>query len=191
MSVANAPTSAYSGAAMAKPRRLPNAPITEAVIDIRVAPREQFGFEQLEKLSEQQDFGYYVKGPISTGSFEAVVSGSGGATWTADSKKVGVRLHSKDEKYVAQWQVGGFTLSRLKPYETWELFMGEAQRLWSIYQERISPAQIIRLSTRFINELKLPLVTGDSFQDYFVKLIDLPGEVPQAVEAFLQRFSRR
>jgi len=36
--------------------------------------------------------------------------------------------------------------------------------------------------------LRLPLKTGASFQTYVQKLVDVPDEAPQSVEAFFQRF---
>jgi len=52
----------------------------------------------------------------------------------------------------------------------------------------LAPMRVERVATRFINNLHLPLEPGASFQRYVKKLIDVPDEAPQAVEAFLQRF---
>ena len=57
-----------------------------------------------------------------------------------------------------------------------------------MYVECLSPKRLERVATRFINNLQLPLEPGASFQFYVNKLIDVPDEAPQAVEAFLQRF---
>jgi len=179
------------GRNVARPRHLSKAPITEAVIDLRVERAPELNFEVLGAMLRSADFGYYVKGPISTGSFEAKLTEGGKAEWTAASQPVGFRLHSRDEKYVAQWQLEGFTLSRLQPYPDWVTFVAEARRIWDTYQDRVKPTRITRLATRFINELRLPLAPGGSFQDYLEELVELPKAVPQEVEAFLQRFQVR
>lgn len=82
----------------------------------------------------------------------------------------------------------GFTLSRLPPYETWTNLVDEARRVWGIYVEHLAPRRVTRVATRFINNLHLPLETGASYQTYLRKLVDVPDEAPQAVEAFFQRF---
>ena len=105
---------------MAKQRHLPHAPITEALIDIQVPPREGLTFTELKSGLDASDFGYYVKNPISQGTFSFTVAPGGQPSTAAESAQVGVRLHSTDEKYVAQFRLAGFTLSRLPPYETWE-----------------------------------------------------------------------
>jgi uncharacterized protein (TIGR04255 family) len=99
-----------------------------------------------------------------------------------------LRLHSADEKYVAQFRLAGFTLSRLPPYEKWGNLLDEVRRIWAIYVEALAPKRVVRIATRFINNLNLPLEPGESFQTYINKLVDVPDEAPQIVETFFQRF---
>ena len=174
---------------MARQRHLPHAPITEALIDIQVIRRDDLTFAGLRSALDGADFGYYVKNPISEGTFSFSLTPEGQPPKTAsEAAQVGLRLHSADEKHVAQCRLGGFTLSRLPPYETWENLIDEARRLWAIYVERMIPKRVVRIATRFINNLQLPLKTEASFQTYVHKLVDVPEEAPQAVEAFFQRF---
>jgi uncharacterized protein (TIGR04255 family) len=177
------------GATMAKQRHLQNAPITEALIDIHVSPRDGLTFAELRDVIGAAEFGYYVKGPISQGTFAVIVAPDGQPPLTTgESAQVGMRIHSSDEKYVAQSRLTGFTLSRLPPYETWTDLIEEAKRLWAIYVTRLAPKRVIRVATRYINNLRLPLETGTSYQTYLHKLVDVPEEAPQVVEAFFQRF---
>jgi uncharacterized protein (TIGR04255 family) len=173
---------------MARQRHLPHAPITEALIDIQVTPQEGLRFAGLKDAIEAADSGYYVKSPISEGTFAFTLAPEGKPQTAAESAQVGLRLHSPDEKYVAQCRIAGFTLSRLPPYEAWPNLLEEARRFWAIYVERLAPTGVVRVATRFINNLQLPLKTGASFQTYLHKLVDVPEEAPQAVEAFFQRF---
>lgn len=174
---------------MARQRHLPNAPITEALIDIQVAPQEGMTYARLKASLEQVDFGYYVKGPIAHNVFGVKFAASGGQhEMSSDMSQIGLRLHSKDEKYVAQCRIEGCTLSRLAPYEEWGKLVAEAKRIWTIYVERLAPHRVTRVATRFINNLRLPLQSGDSYQTYLQKLADVPEESPQALASFFQRF---
>ena len=173
---------------MAKQRHLPHAPITEALIDIQVTPREGLTFAGLKNAIEAVNSGYYIKNPISEGTFAFTLAPEGKPQTAAESAQVGLRLHSADEKYVAQCRIAGFTLSRLPPYEAWPNLLKEARRFWAIYVESLAPMRVLRVATRFINNLQLPLNTGESFQTYLHKLVDVPEEAPQAVESFFQRF---
>ena len=174
---------------MAKPRHLPNAPITEALIDVRVNGSDGLDIDKLAKSVELLDFGYYVKGPISEGTFAFKLTPDGQNPETAAaSRQVGFRLHSADDKYVVQWQLGGFTLSRLEPYQNWMAILAEFNRVFPIYCGRLTPRRIQRVATRFINNLRLPMEFGASFRTYLNKVVDVPKRAPQAVEGFLQRF---
>lgn len=174
---------------MARQRHLPHAPITEALIDLQVKARDGLTFAELKGAIENVEFGYYVKNPISEGTFALRLPPDGQLPQTTGTAAaVGLRLHSPDEKYVAQFRLAGFTLSRLPPYEEWGNLVEEARRLWTIYVERLAPTRVTRVATRYINNLQLPLKTGESFQTYIQKLVDVPEETPQAVEAFFQRF---
>lgn len=174
---------------MAKPRHLPHAPITEALIDIQVVPRDNLTFIELRDSISGSDFGYYVKNPILEGTFGFMLTADGTQPQTtAQATQIGLRLHSIDEKYVLQCRLSGFTLSRLQPYEDWLNVIREARRLWTIYTERLLPKRVTRVATRFINNLQLPMESGASYQKYLHKLVDVPDEAPQAVASFLQRF---
>lgn len=177
------------GATVAKQRHLARAPITEALIDLRVVARDGFAFADLKSAFEPPDFGYYMKSSITEGLFELKLPPDGQAPETsAQSEQTGLRLHSGDERYVAQCGVSGFTLSRLQPYEDWGALLDETQRIWSSYVQRAKPKRVRRLATRFINNLRLPLADGEPIESYLNKLVDLPEEVPQLVEGFFQRF---
>jgi uncharacterized protein (TIGR04255 family) len=174
---------------MARQRHLSHAPITEALIDIHVVPRHGLTFAGLKEAIGTPDFGYYLKNPISEGFFGFKLTSDGQQPeTTAESALVGLRLHSLDEKYVAQCRLSGFTLSRLPPYEEWSRLVEETRRVWAVYTERLAPVRVTRVATRFINNLQFPLQQGGSYQTYLHKLVDVPDEAPQAVASFFQRF---
>ncbi|MBI2800740.1 MAG: TIGR04255 family protein [Gammaproteobacteria bacterium] len=159
------------------------------MIDLHISAREGLTVEGLSNSIAPMDFDYYVKGPISEGTFRFMLPADGQRPeTTAAAAQIGLRFHSSDEKYVAQCRLSEFTLSRLPPYEDWATLLMETSRIWSLYVERLTPQRVTRVATRFINNLRLPLETGASFQTYLQKLVDVPEEAPQAVEVFFQRF---
>jgi len=165
---------------------LARAPITEALIDFQVRPGKGTDLEAVRALATLVG-DYEQKGPILQLQTTWAVTKEEGARNRSQSQELGVRLHSPDEKYVLQVRTSGFTLSRLEPYETWENLVGEARRLWAIYLGRLQPEAIVRVATRFINQLKLPMKPGEQFQEYLTKPPDIPEELPQGVLGFMQR----
>ncbi len=173
---------------MAQIRPLAHAPIVEALIDLRVHAPNGTTVEQLEKAIEGQDFGYHKKGPIIRSSLGFSFNLEEPHQPTSETAIVGIRLHSADERYVAQFTIEGFTLSRLEPYESWDILITEAKRIWAIYQACTKPTRIYRTATRYINNLRLPMKEGERFENFLTGLPVMPPDFPQTISSFLQRF---
>lgn len=62
------------------------------------------------------------------------------------SQAVGIRLHSQDEKYVAQVTNQGLTVSRLDPYLEWGTFRDEVRRIWELYRSTFRPERVTRIA---------------------------------------------
>lgn len=175
---------------MARTRHLNHAPILEAVIDLRVEPRTETTYEALKHGLKPESFGYYEVGPIHLGNFGiAVAPNAVVQQFNTPVTTIGIRYHSADEKYVFQGMTHSFTISRLEPYEDWEHLKTEAQRIWEIYLETTKPQSVERIATRFINNLRLPMRVGDSFEDYLFKFGDVPDGVPQSISSFTHSLS--
>jgi uncharacterized protein (TIGR04255 family) len=171
---------------MAKIRsHLRAAPIKEALIDFRISPRSDCVLQQIQRIADLLP-GYRQQGLIY--QIETTLNLSNDSE--TESKKTlatGVRFQSADESFVAQFGIGGFTLSRLPPYKTWGNLVEEALRLWKIYLEVAKPELVTRVATRFINDLQLPMLEGEHFEDYLTASPKIPPGLSQAVLEFLQR----
>lgn len=179
---------------MASIRQLAHAPIVEALIDFRLQVPEGTTVERFEEALKREDLDYYKKAPIVRSQVGFTINPQGNAvtqSMSGESTIVGVRMHSADERYVAQWTLGSFTLSRLEPYESWESLMTESQRLWAVYRDCVNPSRIDRAATRYINNLRLPLKQGERFDRFLKGFPTLPEDYPQQISSFLQRFVLR
>jgi uncharacterized protein (TIGR04255 family) len=159
---------------------LPNAPIVEAVIHWRARAETKLEpatlLEQLKtKLPDyphsqrQQEIG-----------FETEFNADGGALRQHHAWH-GFRFESTDKLQVAQYTRNGFVFSRLKPYQDWEKFEAEAQRLWEIYRELAEPSEIQRLGVRFINVIPVELKEVAS-------LLTLPPRSPETIKLPISTF---
>jgi len=158
-----------------------NAPITEALIDIRVVVPAEFRFEQLQGIKDLVA-NEYPREETFTMAMATISFGSEVQSST-QQKKVGLKLWSVDDKQVFQARLDGFTFSRLEPYETWERLRDEARRLWDIYRGFVKPTRITRVAVRYINQLNLP---GDRAEpeDYFKTFPYLTPDLPKELRNF-------
>ncbi len=171
---------------MARPQHLTKAPIIEALIDLRVQRPVGTTVAELKSLHEKFKGEY----PAVTerrrweGRFE-VKDGAPQPPVSADLGVSGFLFRSNDGKHVAQFQLDGFTFSRLAPYIDWEHFRNEARRLWDIFVSLPSRPHVTRVSARFVNVLDFPLPVGAP-EEYLTGLPPAPAE-----NLFLESFFNR
>jgi uncharacterized protein (TIGR04255 family) len=165
----------------------PNAPITEALIDIKVQLPEATNLSILSTYHEiiKQNFPNKKERIAWQGGIEfeegqepklsAPLGGPDGYLFT-----------SSDEKRVVQARMDGFTYSRLKPYTCWEEFMYEAKELWKLYVEIAGPLSISRLGLRYINRIDIPIPIRD-FKEYILTFPEIAPEIPRELNDFFMQ----
>lgn len=173
---------------MAEYSLLRKAPITEALIDIRIKMKEGFDVERFQYLSDAICGQYPDKKARHRweGRFE-FKKGEGPVSSGAETID-GYIFTSSDGKQVFQSRVDGFTFNRLKPYDKWESFRDEARRLWQLYSNLVEP-DIVRVAVRYINKFNIPLFPQPlrDFNEYLTAAPIVPEGLPQGVSSFLSR----
>ncbi len=172
---------------MVSPRHLNNAPIVEAVIDIRVKLPTNVGLKKLALINDSI-IAQYPKRRVRR-RFEGRIEfkvGKPPKQAAVDKGPDGYIYTANNEKQVVQIRLDGFTFSRLKPYQKWDNMRDEARRLWELYIKFASPELISRIAVRYINRLDIPLPIKD-FGDYLSSPPIIPATLPQGVSNFLTR----
>src|ERR1700737_2852531 len=142
---------------MASPTHLANAPITEAVIDLRVRTAAELDVQRFAELGPK--LGEQYGNAKSINLFELGIQQLPGAPLESRGVLhgcIGYRYESSDNKYIVQFRKDGFTFSRLAPYTNWEEIFAEASRLYRLFVEVGSVEEVTRVATRYINRLLLP-----------------------------------
>lgn len=166
---------------------LRNAPITEAVIDIRAKLRPDIDATTIDPMhgSIKEQYPERHEQKISGAQFE-IKAGETGEIKPLEVKINGYRYISSDKRQIVQARLDGFTFSRLHPYIKWEDLRNEAHRLWTLYRDITSPESITRVAVRYINNLNIPMPIED-YSDYLTAPPIVPEELPQGVGSFLTR----
>ena len=156
------------------------APITEAVIDIRVRLVDGANVEALVNLSPSIADEYPTRETlhIFQGEFE-ISSGTVAQAKGRDLGVQGYRFVSAKRTAVVQFRLDGFTFSRLRPYTDWLQVLAEAQRLWSCYVAVAPVEALLRLAVRYINNFSIP--PGARPGDYLVQPPVLPPGIDHGV----------
>lgn len=165
---------------------LQKPPIVEGLIDLRVRTEPEFDASELLKLSDELKDRYPDCHEARRLETMVEFQGNSGSSHSVKAQKVGYRLDSADKLYVFQAQTGGFTLSRLAPYETWARLRNEAHDLWGRYVSAARPSAVTRVAVRYINRIELPLPITD-FDEYLGAPPNIPRDIPQMVSQFFSR----
>lgn len=132
------------------------APITEALIDILIHPPEDLDLDALRGFCEPWPNRFPTVKQQNEWASEIHVAPADGQTTVTRHAVRGFSFLTGDEDRVVQARRNGFTLSKLKPYETWEKLQEEAQELWQRYVEVVRPTSVHRIAVRYINRLPFP-----------------------------------
>ncbi len=168
-------------------RHLNNAPLIEAIIDLRVKARPGLRAEEFAALKTELE-GQFPK-MEERRSLEAgfeVRPGKGHASSLRDLGLHGYFFKAEDEKAIVQFRVDGFTFNRLRPYTSWAELFPTAMNLWQTYIRLAKPEVVIRLAVRYINHIPLPL-GPEPFEHYLTAAPTIPPQLPQHVSSFLTR----
>lgn len=175
---------------MSKIQHLKNAPIKEAVIDIRLNLSKKFQEDDESKVEKlfSEDFKDIKK--IWTFEGKIQIGDDDGKTAVQETHKawMGYRLISKDGLNVLQIRNNGFTFSRLYPYKNWKSIKANATKYWKLFRSFKEIENISRLAVRYINKITLPLKAKE-ISDYFTAPPSIPPNVSQTLVDFFTKVS--
>lgn len=153
---------------MSEPVRYSNAPITEAIIDLRVTQAQGFSIDALAAIQEMVADRYPGQQSEYVYSGEFYVEEVGNPPKTeATQQHSGFRFISEDERQVFYARLDGFALSTRAPYENWEPFRDEARRLWRLYRSVTKVESVTRAAVRYINRIDFGDAAAVNLEDYF------------------------
>ncbi len=166
----------------------PNAPITEAILDIKATLPDGVVLNTFDEFQENIKDRFADR--KTRHSFEAEFRFSPGqddlTTIIPKGRAEGYIFHSKNENKIVQAKLDGFTFNKLPPYENWDKFHKEARELWELYDKIVKPISVDRIALRYINRIEIPL-PFDDFSEYILTNPQIAPGLPQALSHFLMR----
>ncbi len=102
----------------------------------------------------------------------------------------GYVISSADGSKIIQANINSFSFSRLKLYESWDIFYGEATEFWEKYVEITSVKKIKRLSLRYLNRIMIPLdKTPCKLQDYIKVFPEVSDDLSMMISGYFMQIS--
>lgn len=163
---------------------LTRAPITEAVIDVRVELSPDATVADLEPFAQQVVDAFPDANTIQTRQFE--ISGADLEIKPPPPTSVlGKIFWTKAKDQAVQARMNGFSFNIVNHYDTWNVHRDQARRLWERYRLTAKPVVVSRCSLRYINKISIPI--GKEISDYVRTFPQLPVAVSPNIEEYLMR----
>lgn len=157
-----------------------NAPIVEAILEVRVIPATDLRVEQLASVVVAPDFGepqaqFNVTAEMEVSDADVVSH--------ATKEQVGFAFVRQDNQRVVRAHLDRFSFSWLKPYQDWDAFSAEALDRWATYATIAGPEEVTRVAVRFVNKIDVNKPSVE-VKDYLRTSIDISPYLPQAMMNF-------
>ena len=164
-----------------------NAPIREAVLDIRVSGLDNKNFDDFDNLFNliKEDFPNKRRMNTLQGSFSIEVDNKN-ASDEIISNFQGVIFSTEKQNRQVQFRRDGFTYNFLAPYTNWNELKTESQRLWNFYLNEFPELRIERMALRYINRIAVP-IPFDNIEEFVVNLPPIPKVLPQVYKSFFSQ----
>lgn len=160
------------------------APITEAIIDFRVALAEDFAIERIADIHPRIKEDFPIMQPFhrKIGTFTVDPNGPN-APFKVDTstQHSGFWFKSRDNLRIFQATAEGFTFNRLAPYQSWDEFRSVARDLWRVYTEACKPICVTRIGIRYVNQISIPANELIELKDYFNTIPEVSSQLTQKV----------
>ncbi|MFA7341105.1 MAG: TIGR04255 family protein [Candidatus Obscuribacterales bacterium] len=163
----------------------PQAPIVEAIIDIRVPQHEDSEISKLKQLCSELQGKFPTRRDLKV--FQSVLNIDGGtSTATTSNQQTGFILTSADTRNLLQLRLDGFAYTILPPYSNWQTFQESARALWTLYREAMSASNPVRVGLRYLNRIDIPLPVRD-VRDFLRTYPEISSDMDQAITGYLMQ----
>lgn len=161
---------------MQKSKHYSNAPLTEAIIDLKVSLPDSVNIDTLASIHPYIKELFPTIEEIHRG--EITLQSDLEAPINAIKQVYGFLFRSEDKLKIFQATLKEFTFNRLKPYTTWEELHDDARYMWEVYRNVARPETVTRVAVRFVNRFELPGSTVD-LKEYLRIFPELTSDLPQ------------
>lgn len=172
---------------MATQEYLDNAPISEAIIEIRCQLPEDNVLSTLKLKPQKISEMFEIRNALETVTGQFTVDRKEkSSSQSINSRPIGYSYLNKDGDKVLQFRVTGFTYAKRKPYESWGELVKEAKEFWEVFKSHAKPIKIVRIAVRYINTINLDISSNSSVEldDYFEVTPQIPKTLPQTIHNF-------
>lgn len=166
---------------------LNNAPVVEAVIELRTRLAKPVGPAEFNAFRDRLQPRYQKAQHIQMVKADFRLETDAPKGDEMSRQIVGVRLDDTAGQWAIQGKSDGLTVSRLAPYSSWDDLVTTVRALWRDYVELFTPEMVTRLGVRYINLLPVPVDKPIDLDSMLTAGPRIPKDLPQEMTEFMTR----
>ncbi|MEJ7731237.1 MAG: TIGR04255 family protein [Polyangiaceae bacterium] len=161
--------------------KLSRAPITEALVDIRLS--EPVSEDVLPLVHERVSGEFPETKPRNEVQLTWDTASLDSTSKVTAKGWLGV---SEEKRHAMQARTDGFIFSRLAPYDDWPELRTSARACWEHYVAATNAQHVRQIGVRYINRIELPAPVKD-FDDYFKTFPRIGDSIQQSIASMFMR----
>ncbi len=134
--------------------RYKRAPITECIIELRVA--EGISQSEIDSIASRLQAAHPTSADVMAAEL-TIDTATGAVTGPPASSPRGKRMVSEDGANVVLLTPNFLTTARLPPYPRWEALFDRARENWTEWLAVVGHRQLARVGVRYINRIDIPV----------------------------------
>jgi uncharacterized protein (TIGR04255 family) len=132
------------------------SPAIEVIYHVQTTLPQEGDMAAVERVLNKELKGFPNREPFSLHK-HTVNIGAGSTQFQVDVDQAGFKFTDKKQQHVVHMLRNGLVVNWLKPYPGYVACISKLKGYWKTHEKAFQPAQVDRISLRYINQFDLPL----------------------------------
>ncbi|MGB3524696.1 MAG: TIGR04255 family protein [Flavobacteriales bacterium] len=143
--------------AKVSPAKYLKSPAIEVIFHVQTALPQVGDMEAVKHVLAKELKGFASSEPFNLYKQTVGNSASGAAQFQVEAEHAGFKYTDKKNEHVVHMLRNGLVVNWLKPYPGYTACMQKLKGYWKTHEKAFQPAQVERISLRYINQFDLPV----------------------------------
>lgn len=143
--------------ATVSPAKYLKSPAIEVIFHVQTALPQVGDMDAVKRVLTKELTGFATSEPFSLYRQTVGTTGSGQTQFHVEAEHAGFKYTDKKNVHVVHMLRNGLVVNWLKPYPGYSTCVKKLKGYWKTHEKAFQPAEVVRISLRYINQFDLPL----------------------------------
>lgn len=134
-----------------------NSPAIEVIYHVQTALPQVGDMGEVGRVLDKELKGFPNREPFSLHKHTMGITGTGSTQFQVEVDQAGFKFTDEEQHHVIHMLRNGLVVNWLKPYPGYAICVKKLKGYWNTHEKAFQPAQVDRISLRYINQFELPM----------------------------------